>query len=131
MASSRKTQAKASKGTDESQTTIAIQWPDSKHLDVSSLTELVRVALPSLCHNGQPGSKTWGQFLVERLLNQAGAGDLRALKEIWIRVDGKPGTHDLMGQPPVEIDDELARLIIEYDANKSDRRTETMGGTEV
>jgi hypothetical protein len=51
---------------------------------------------------------------VENLFNKALSGDLRAVLEIWTRLEGKPGVAERKASPPITIDDELARMILRY-----------------
>jgi hypothetical protein len=56
---------------------------------------------------------TWRHRLVEVLLEQADQGNLRAIQEIWIRLEGKPGALDAEDADEPEIDAELAAKILE------------------
>jgi hypothetical protein len=61
---------------------------------------------------------TWRHRLVEVLLEQADQGNLRALQEIWIRLEGKPGAIDPEDAALPDIDAEVASKILE--AGRSD-----------
>ena len=110
----------------ECEKTSIVDWPAAQDLDGASLSDLVRVGLASARRQGTADKRTWGQFLVERLLYLAGTGELRALQEIWTRLEGKPGTNDPAARQPPDIDDDLAEMILEYERKKShSQRTPT------
>jgi hypothetical protein len=56
---------------------------------------------------------TWRHRLVEALLEQADQGNLQALQEIWIRLEGKPGALDAEDAEPPNIDADIASKILE------------------
>ena len=56
---------------------------------------------------------TWRHRLVEVLLDQADQGNVRAIQEIWIRLEGKPGANDAEESKPLDIDPELTTKILE------------------
>ncbi|HKM51793.1 MAG TPA: hypothetical protein VJY33_00195 [Isosphaeraceae bacterium] len=56
---------------------------------------------------------TWRHRLVEVLLDQADQGNVRAIQEIWIRLEGKPGANDTEESKPLDIDPELTAKILE------------------
>jgi hypothetical protein len=98
---------------------ISIDWEAMDHVDCSSLTDMVRACISSSC-KAESSQKTWGQFLVESLLTKACGGDLRALQEIWTRLEGRPGLAKSRPRPPIKIPDELAQMILNYGCDESD-----------
>ncbi len=56
---------------------------------------------------------SWQDRLVQGLLEFTDRGSLRAMLEIWTRLDGKPGSADPSSRDAVDIDDKLARQILE------------------
>ena len=56
---------------------------------------------------------TWRHRLVEVLLEQADQGNLRAIQEIWIRLEGKPGAPDGENAEAPNIGPELTAKILE------------------
>jgi hypothetical protein len=97
-----------------SETPIEVEWGKIGDVNSERLTDLVRACLGSDLKVDEGRSVTWGQFLVEKLINKAATGDLRALQEIWTRVEGKPGVTKVSDDPPITIDDGLAQLILNY-----------------
>ena len=83
------------------------------------MTDLLRTGLDSATEPRKKSSKTWAQQLVENLIRLAIGGDLRANQEIWTRLEGKPGSSDPAARTPVEVDDELAQLILDYERKKT------------
>mgnify|MGYP006933310055 FL=1 len=80
-------------------------------------------------HGGDSG-KTWRHLLVEALLRQAIDGNLRALQEIWLRLEGKAGILDSPSSPSLVIDDELARIILQHGRDASSPRGDDEGGDD-
>lgn len=66
-----------------------------------------------VCHGQGPDGEPWKSILVKKLLDLAAAGNLRAIQEIWTRVEGKPGAPVTKASAPLEISDEVARRILE------------------
>ncbi|MGC8643976.1 MAG: hypothetical protein ACP5XB_29305 [Isosphaeraceae bacterium] len=97
----------------------SVDWETMGLLDGSSLTELLRACIGSVLQGAAP-RKTWGQLLVETLLTKAAGGDMRALLEIWARLEGKPGSAKVRPRPPLQVPDELARMILNYGRETSD-----------
>jgi hypothetical protein len=75
--------------------------------DATTLTGLLRQFLDRA---GPQEGKTWKTVLVEQLLQRAADGELKAMQEVWTRIDGKPG--DEVQDAPLAIDDELARRVL-------------------
>ena len=96
------------------ETSFEVEWGTIGDVNSERLTDLVRACLGSDLKVDEGRSVTWGQFLVEKLINKAATGDLRALQEIWTRVEGKPGVTKVSDDPPITIDDGLAQLILNY-----------------
>ncbi len=86
-------------------------------LDATKLTGLLREYLDQV---GPQEGKTWRTLLIEGLLKRAADGELKAIQEVWTRIDGKPG--DEVQDAPLAIDDELARkvLLAAYDEEEDD-----------
>jgi len=64
--------------------------------------------------------KTWGCLLVDKLLNLAVDGNLRAIQEVWTRLEGKPGAPVTSEAPPFTVSDEVARSLLENDRDDED-----------
>jgi hypothetical protein len=77
--------------------------------DVSSLTALLQAYLDQQNKEGV----TWRHRLVIALLEQVDQGNLRAIQEVWLRLEGKPGASEPATAPSLVIDDELARKILQ------------------
>jgi hypothetical protein len=94
------------------------------------LTELLRDCL------GRPavpeGAATWKHLLVENLLRRAAEGDLKALQEIWTRLEGKPGASRAEEPDLPEISHEVALRILRAagDDDDGDLCYEDGGGDE-
>jgi hypothetical protein len=99
--------------------TSEFEWPAPEQMDGCSLSELVRIGLASQ-RTGTGPQKTWGQFLVETLIKQGADGNLRALQEIWTRLEGRPGGAKARRRRPLEVDDKLAQLILNYGRDETD-----------
>jgi hypothetical protein len=76
-------------------------------LDATTLTGLLQEYLD---RPGPQEGKTWRTVLVEGLLQRAADGDLKAIQEVWSRMDGKPG--EAIQDIPLAIDDALARKVL-------------------
>jgi hypothetical protein len=76
------------------------------------LTELLRAYLDRPGEAGEAGSSPWKHRLVVALLGKAEAGDLKALQEIWTRLEGRPGIAQREEPEPLVIDHELALRIL-------------------
>ena len=72
------------------------------------MTALLRSQVDQL---GPDGEKTWGEQIVKTLLEQAVGGNLRAMQEIWSRLEGRAGAGQI--SPPLAIDDGIARKILD------------------
>jgi hypothetical protein len=81
----------------------------STNTDVSSLTALLQAYLDQQNEDGV----TWRRRLVLALLEQVDQGNLRAIQEVWLRLEGKPGAVEPATAPSLVIDDELARKILQ------------------
>jgi hypothetical protein len=76
-------------------------------LDATTLTGLLQEYLDE---PGPQEGKTWKTALVEGLLRRAVDGDLKAIQEVWSRIDGRPG--EAIQDTPLAIDDALARKVL-------------------
>jgi hypothetical protein len=81
----------------------------NSNTDVSSLTALLQSYLDQQNKDGV----TWRHRLVLALLEQVDQGNLRAIQEVWLRLEGKPGASEPATAPSLVIDDELARKILQ------------------
>ena len=85
--------------------------------DDPRLTAFLKVTLDL---REKPGGKTWRERLVEALLEQAAAGNLRAIQEVWTRLEGKPGAADTADSAPLAVADEVARKILQAGRDDDD-----------
>ena len=76
------------------------------------LTELLRAYLDRTGRAGGTGPSPWKHRLVIALLEKAEGGDLKALQEIWTRLEGRPGIAQREEPEPLVIDHELALRIL-------------------
>jgi len=78
--------------------------------------------------NGE--GKTWRERLVEALLKQAVEGNLRAIQEIWTRLEGKPGAAASTDSVPPVLSEEAYQKILQasrgdHDDHDDDEHDET------
>ncbi|MGO9598109.1 MAG: hypothetical protein ACLP7Q_08965 [Isosphaeraceae bacterium] len=83
--------------------------PAAGHETDAGLTAMLQLYLDE----NYSSDATWRHRLVEVLLDQADQGNVRAIQEIWIRLEGKPGANDAEESKPPDIDPELTAKILE------------------
>jgi len=74
------------------------------------LTELLRECLDRPVEVG--GAETWKHRLITILLRKAEGGDLKAIQEIWTRLEGKPGLIPPTEPDVPEMNEDLALRIL-------------------
>jgi hypothetical protein len=80
------------------------------HRDPAPLTNCLGKTLESY-EDGH--EKTWTERIVLALLTRANEGDLRAIQEVWNRIEGKPGSGTATDSAPIDVGHEIARKILE------------------
>jgi hypothetical protein len=88
--------------------TVAIEPGDER----LGLTELLRAYLDRPRKAEGAGPEPWKHRLVVALLAKAEGGDLKALQEVWTRLEGRPTTAQREEPEPLVIDHELALRIL-------------------
>jgi hypothetical protein len=66
------------------------------------------------------GQGTWKERLVGALLKEAVEGNLRAIQEIWTRLEGKAGAPATPDSAPLTVSDEVARAILRAGRKSAD-----------
>ncbi len=64
--------------------------------------------------------KTWGHLLVDKLLELAVDGNLRAIQEVWTRLEGKPGAPATAEAAPITVSEEFAQILLQNGRNDED-----------
>jgi hypothetical protein len=76
------------------------------------LTELLRASLDRRVPKEEKSKALWKHRLIAGLLRRADGGDLKAMQEIWTRLEGKAGTSPLAEEEPIEMSRELALKLL-------------------
>jgi hypothetical protein len=73
------------------------------------LTAILRIVIRKPSGDGEP---TWASLVVHRLLVLAAEGNLRAIQEIWTRLEGKAGAPGTPDPAPFQVDEDLVLSIL-------------------
>lgn len=87
-----------------------MESPGKSHCGTTPLTDCLGANL-NVCEAGN--KQTWKERIVQALLDQAVEGNLRAIQEVWNRIEGKPGAAATTDSAPLAVTNEVARKILE------------------